>query len=428
MPRVPMPRVSPSRAHEPGGDSDHMIKRLIAACLLLAVAGASADEVRYELRYDLTFRPEAGRADVALTLGEGAQHVRWMRFSIDPERLHGFEGDGQLEQDGRHITWTPPDEGGQLRFSATIDHLRGRGFDARMTEDWALFRGDNVFPPARLLKEDFAEADAELHVHLPEGWSFAAPYKEVRANVYEIENPERGFDRPTGWMVAGKIGVRRERIAGVHVTVAGPMNQGVRRMDMLAFMNWNLPRLKAIVDELPERILVVSARDEMWRGGLSGPNSVYLHADRPLLSENGTSTLLHELVHVVTRLRARDGGDWIVEGLAEYYSLKLMWRSGTITRSRFDAACRQLSDWAGDLEPKDLHTDRASGRVTARAVLLLRELDREIYRKTGKRASLDEVVRRLVAQREAVSLELLRNTVEAVMGHAAETLAWEVDQ
>jgi len=405
-----------------------MIKRLAVACLLLVAANALADEVLYELRYDLTLRPEDGRADVAMTLGEGAQHVRWMRFSIDPERLHGFEADGQLERDGRHVTWTPPDEGGQLRFSATIDHHRGRGFDARMTEDWALFRGDDLFPPARLLKEDFAEADAELHVHLPEGWSFASPYKELRPNVYEIENPARGFDRPTGWMVAGKIGVRRERIAGVHVTVAGPMNQGVRRMDILAFMNWNLPRLSAIVDELPERILVVSARDEMWRGGLSGPNSIYLHADRPLLSENGTSTLLHELVHVATRLRGRDGGDWIVEGLAEYYSLKLMWRSGTITRRRFEAACRQLADWAGDLEPRDLHTDRASGPVTARAVLLLRELDREIYRKTGQRESLDEVVRRLVANREAVDLDRLRSTVEAVMGQPAETLAWDVAQ
>jgi hypothetical protein len=405
-----------------------MIKRLTATCLFLFAAGALADEVLYELRYDLTLRPEDGRADVSLTLGEGAQHVRWMRFAIDPKRLDGFEADGQLEREGRYVTWTPPDEGGQLRFSATIDHRRGRGFDARMTEDWALFRGDDLFPPARLLKEDFAEADAELHVHLPEGWSFAAPFKEVRPNVFEIENPERGFDRPTGWMVAGRIGMRRERIAGVHVTVAGPMNQGVRRMDILAFMNWNLPRLKAIADELPDRILVVSARDEMWRGGLSGPNSIYLHAERPLLSENGTSTLLHELVHVVTRLRGRDGGDWIVEGLAEYYSLKLMWRSGTITRRRYEAAFRQLADWAGELGVEDLHTDRASGPVTARAVLVLRDLDREIYRKTGQRESLDAVVRRLVANREAVDLALLRSTVEAVMGQPADALAWAVEQ
>jgi hypothetical protein len=397
--------------------------RLIATvCLLGFSAQASADEYPYALRYDLTLRPETGQAEVALTLGAGSEWVRWLRFSIDPKRLDGFEGDGEIERDGRTLKWTPPEAGGQLRFTATIDRRRGNGFDARMTEDWAVFRGDHLFPAARLLQEAGAEAEAELHVHLPEGWSFAAPYPLLRPNVYLIENPERGFDRPTGWMAAGQLGLRHERIAGVDVTVAGPMNQGVRRMDILAFLNWNLPKLGAIVEELPERILIVSARDEMWRGGLSGPNSLYLHADRPLISENGTSTLLHELVHVVTRLRARDDADWIVEGLAEYYSLKLMWRSRTISRQRYQRGFRQLARWAADVELADLATDRASGRVTARAVLLFRELDREIYRESGREWTLDEVVKRLVANREPVDLQRLRNAVESVLGKPAETL------
>lgn len=400
-----------------------MYKLFAAACLLGFAGSSIADEFPYELRYDLTFRPEEGRASIALTLGEGAENVRWLRFSIDPRRLAGFEGDGQLEQDGKQLTWTPPDGGGQLRFAAIIDHRRGSALDARMTEEWALFRGDDLFPAARLLQEKGAEAVAELHVHLPTGWSFVAPYPLLRPNVYLIENPERGFDRPTGWMAAGRLGVRRERIAGVEVTVAGPMNQGVRRMDILAFLNWNLPELRAIVDELPERILVVSARDEMWRGGLSGPNSLYLHADRPLLSENGTSTLLHELVHVVTRLRGRDGSDWIVEGLAEYYSLKLMWRSGTISKRRYQRGFRQLARWAGELEFADLATDRARGPVTARAVLVMRQLDQEIYRETRRKQSLDDVVRRLVAKGEPVDLERLRTAVEAVLGGPAKALA-----
>jgi hypothetical protein len=396
---------------------------MAAVCLFGLTATATAEEFPYTLRYDLTLRPEEGRADVALTLGEGSEWVRWLRFSIDPSRLEGFEGDGELVRDGRQLTWTPPDAGGRLSFTAKIDHRRGSGFDARMTEDWALFRGDDLFPPARLLQEAGSEAEAELHVHLPEGWSFAAPYPLLRPNVYLIENPERGFDRPTGWMAAGRLGVRRERIAGVEVTVAGPMNQGVRRMDILAFLNWNLPELRAIVDELPERILVVSARDEMWRGGLSGPNSLYLHADRPLLSENGTSTLLHELVHVVTRLRGAERSDWIVEGIAEYYSLKLMWRSGTISRQRYQRGFRQLARWSGDLDVAELFTDRARGPVTARAVLLMRQLDQEIYRDSGRTRSLDDVVKRLVAERQPVDLERLRGAVEAVLGAPARTLA-----
>jgi hypothetical protein len=401
-----------------------MLARLAAAlCLAGTAATVTAQEYPYALRYDLTLRPETGQAEVVVTLGTGSEWVRWLRFSIDPKRLHDFEGDGELELDGRTLMWTPPHAGGQLRFTATIDHRRGSGFDARMTEDWAIFRGDDLFPAARLRQEVGSEAEAELHVHLPEGWSFAAPYPLLRPNVYLIENPERGFDRPTGWMAAGRLGVRRERIAGVEVTVAAPMDQGARRMDILAFLNWNLPELRAIVDELPERILVVSARDEMWRGGLSGPNSLYLHADRPLISENGTSTTLHELVHVVTRLRGRDGGDWIVEGLAEYYSMKLMWRSGTISRKRYQRGFRQLARWSEDVELADLPTDRAKGPVTARAVLLFRELDREIYRESGREKRLDDVVRRLVAAGEPVNLERLRDAVEAVLGAPATTLA-----
>jgi hypothetical protein len=401
-----------------------VIARFAAFCLLAAALPTAAAEVfPYELRYDLTLKPGSDRAEIVLTLGEGAQHVRWMRFSVDPERQQGFDADGELESDGEHLTWTPPDGGGQLKYTATVSHRRAGGrFDARMTDDWALFRGDDLFPSARLRQEAGAEAEAELHVYLPQGWSFVAPYERLRPGVYRIENPARGFDRPTGWIAAGRLGVRRERIARVHVAVAGPLNQGVRRLDVLAFLNWNLPRLRALVDEMPERLLLVSAGDEMWRGGLSGPDSLYLHADRPLLSENGTSTLMHELVHVVTGLAATDGNDWIVEGLAEYYALKVMWRSGTISERRYKSAFEDLEDWGGDLELADLAVERSRGPVTARAVGILRAVDLEIHRETDGEHSLDEVLRHLVAAGKKVDLAGLRKAVQAAMGSPAKSL------
>lgn len=396
----------------------------LAAGLLgwAAVATAAGGELPYELRYDLTLRPAEDRADVVITLGKGAEHVRSMRFTIDPQRLADFSADGRLKRDGRHLTWSPPAKGGQLRYTVAVSHPRGERFDARMTKDWALFRGDDLFPAARLRQSKGAEADAFLHVHLPKGWSVTTPYEPLGGNVYRIENPERGFDRPTGWILAGRIGTRRDEVAGVLVGVAGPLNQGVRRMDMLAFINWNLPELQAVVDRLPERLLVVSARDEMWRGGLSGPNSLYIHADRPLLSENGTSTLMHELFHVVTRLSGRDGADWIVEGLAEYYSLKLMWRSGTLSKRRYEAAFVQLEAWGGKLGLDELATNRARGPVTARAVLLMRELDHEIHRRTGRSRSLDAVVKKLVEAREPVTVERFLAAIERVMGAPSEIL------
>ena len=395
---------------------------VVTSILNVGASFAQPESHHYGLRYDLTLEPDADRADVSLTVDRRIRKNIWsLRFHIDPARHDGFQGDGTIEPDGDYITWTPPETGGRLSFQVSVSHRRPNGrFDALMTDDWAIFRGDDLFPPAHTEQRDDAEADASLRVHLPDGWSFLAPYRRIEGQVYEIEHSHRSFDRPTGWMAAGRLGVRRERIAGVHVTVAGPLNQGVRRLDMLALLNWNLPRARRLVPDMPERLLVVSAGDPMWRGGLSGPNSLYVHADRPLLSENGTSTLVHELMHVVTRLDAEKGGDWIVEGIAEYYSLKLMWRSGTLTDRRYKQTFRKLKQWAEEADRLDVDVSR--GPVTARAVGIMRRLDHEIHRKTNQQKSLDDVVRRLVAAQQKASRDRLRQAVVEVMGSQAESL------
>jgi hypothetical protein len=405
---------------------------IIALVTLADVASAQTEsdentENHYPLRYDLSLNPKEGRAEVALTLGKGATRNIWsLRFHVDPERHRGFQADGKLQIDGEYVTWSPPEEGGRLSFHLPVDNRRANGrFDARLTDDWAIFRGDDLFPPATTEQRDEAEADATLHVAVPEGWSFATAYPEVKGkeNVFQIEHARRGFDRPTGWMAAGRLGIRREKIAGVQVMVAGPMGMGVRRLDILAMLNWNLPRFRPLIPDMPKRLLIVSAGDPMWRGGLSGPHSLFLHADLSLVSENGTSTLIHELMHVTNRLKAEPGSDWIVEGLAEYYSLKIMWRSGTITPRRYRQAFEKLEKWGSEADRFDV--DRSSGPVTARAVGVLRKLDREIHDKTGQEKSLDDIMERLTILREKVSLERLRHAVVKVMGKPADSLTDE---
>jgi hypothetical protein len=403
-------------------------KSLVVASFVLSGGDvfAQTESHHYGLRYDLTLQPAEDRAEVTLTIDGRAKGNIWaMRFHIDPARHKRFEGDGKIEPVGTYVTWTPPETGGRFSFQVPVNHRRDNGqFDARMTDEWAIFRGDDLFPPARTDQHDEAEADATLHVHLPDKWSFVAPYPAGDdEHVYEIEHADRLFDRPTGWMAAGRLGVRRERIAGVRVVVAGPMDQGVRRMDVLALLNWNLPEARRLVPDMPDRLVVVSAGDPMWRGGLSGPRSLYIHADRPLLSENGTSTLVHELVHVANELKAESNGDWIVEGLAEYYSLKLMWRSGTITDNRYKAIFRSLEKWALDAERLDV--ERSTGAVTARAVGVMRKLDREIHSKTDRKKSLDDVVRHLMSTQQKVSCDRLRQAVVKVMGEPADALSDE---
>ena len=200
------------------------------------------------------------------------------------------------------------------------------------------------------------------------------------------------FDRPTGWLVAGRLGIRRDTIAGRTVSVAAPVGQGFRRVDVLAFLRWTLPDLVAVFPGMPDRLLVVGAPEGMWRGGLSGPESLYLHVGRPLISENGTSTLLHELVHIATTAPKSAGDDWIMEGLAEYYSLETLRRSGGISEERFASALGSLAAWAqrdgGRL------ADPSTGAHTARAALTFHELAAELE---DAGSSLDAVVGELVA-------------------------------
>jgi hypothetical protein len=405
------------------------MKVALRLCFILACCAASGSDLlaqqerhHYGLHYDLRLKAGKDRADAAITLDQRIKDNIWsMRFRINPARHTDFHGDGAVVADGHYLTWTPPETGGRLSFQVAVENRRPNGrYDAMMTRDWAIFRGDDLFPPARTEQHDDAEADATLHVQMPKGWSFVSPYRETADHTYEIEHEHRSFDRPTGWMAAGRLGVRRERIAGVRVVVAGPLGHGVRRLDMLALLNWTLPRARRLIPNMPERLLVVSAGDPMWRGGLSGPSSLFIHAERPLLSENGSSTLVHELVHVITRLDGERGGDWIVEGIAEYYSLKLLWRSGTLTDQRYKQAFRKLQEWAKQAERLDVEV--AHGPITARSVGIMRDLDHEIYRKSNRQKSLDDVVGLLVAKQQKLSYDRFQQAVVEIMGERPESL------
>lgn len=405
------------------------IRAGFAALLGIAVACPGAvlavsDEDWYELDYRIELVPDDNLARVAIELDEDADLVREIRFHIDPERHRGFRGDGEIDVNGTYVRWTPPEDGGSIEFTAAVNHQRGSdSYDAWMTDEWAVFRGDDLVPAARVRTAAGAESRARLELTAPKGWSVVTPYPQTDDGWLRVEHEDRRFDRPTGWMTAGNLGVRRERIRGVEVIVAGPVGQGLRRLDTLAFLNWNLPELLRVFDDFHETFLIVSAGDPMWHGGLSGPASIYLHADRPLISENGTSTLMHELVHAALRVGAEPGNDWIVEGLTEFYALELMRRSGTITEKRYERGYEQLRDWSDEVD--DLGGKRSKGATTARAVLIMRELDEEIREETDDDESLDDVAQEIAEGDEPIDLERLRDIAEEVTGETVEALGAE---
>ncbi len=394
----------------------------LSACRVAGEAAASPlpDEFTYRLHYELVLEPLQGVARASITLDQPRNLLREARFRLSGERWHEFAGDGEIERRDGKLIWRPPEAGGTLRWQVALIHPRGEAYDARLGAEWALFRGEDAFPAAATRTLKSAVSRSTLSIRTPPGWSVVTPYRE-KDGRYQVVNDERRFDRPTGWMVAGNLGVRRDTIAGVRVAVAGPVDQGVRRVDVLALLNWTLPEIVRLLPDFPERLTVVCAGDPMWRGALSAPDSLYLHADRPLISENGTSTLVHELMHIALGRDTVRGDDWILEGLAEYYSVEVLRRTGTVTARRSADTFRELAAWGE--ESGGLRRRHSTGATTARAVSVFRSLDREIRERADRDASLDTVLRRLADGDGRLDLDELREAAAAVIGASSRTLA-----
>lgn len=377
-------------------------------------AAPSQERPAFTLFYTAWIKPDPGIATVKLRISSHPDWVNWMRFYVDPERHENFLHSGELVREGDELLWTPPDDDAWIQYDVKIESRRSNGrYDGYITEDWALFRADDLVPPVRTDFRDGTQSRAKLEVHLPEGWSIATRYPRYTSGRYKVDDPDRLIDRPTGWLVMGRIGTRRETIGGTKVTVAAPVDQGVKRMDMIAFLRWTLLTMQSLFPNFPDRLLIVSADDPMWRGALSAPNSLYLHADRPMISGNGTSTLIHELAHVAMSARGGPKADWIVEGLAEYYSLEVLHRSGTLSTERYENAHEELAEWGKDVESLDV--ERSHGPITAKAVGRLRAIDAEIRERSRGRHSLDDVVRELATIDGDITVEGFEQLVDQMM-------------
>jgi len=401
---------------------------ILLVCLLACAAcGAPASETaagkvsaNYSVHYTITPDPREGSVAVEMAVQQTRGQLRELSFEITGTRASGFKADGNLLVGEKTVVWMPGRTGGSLHWRTRINHRRGSaGFDAWLESNWGIFRAEDIIPRARTRTLKGASSETSLSFVLPDNWSAVSEYSTLKSRI-QVQNPARRFDQPRGWMAMGKLGVRRETIAGTRIAVAAPEGQAVRRMDMLALLNWILPELTSVLPDSIARLTIVSAGDPMWRGGLSGPGSVFIHADRPLISENATSTLVHEVVHVALGITASDGFDWIVEGLAEYYSLELLQRGGAITPRRYQRALEKQIQWADDAE--DLCAARSTGAVTALAVITFRSLDKEIRKKSGGKFSLDTVVAALETSRSHVTLQMLENVVLEILKGPSDTL------
>lgn len=393
----------------------------LLAGLCATVSAADSSKV-YQVVYRATLDPKSGLANASLSIDQPRRLVRSIELDMPRERYRNIRPDSEVDINGDRVTWRPLKKGSVLRYDFVIDRKRDNGLaDARITATWALLKLDHLFPPASARVVKGATSDATMQLEAPEGWGIETPFGRGAGTTMDVSNPERLFDRPLGWMIAGKLGSRSDEVAGRTVRVASPLGSGIKANDMVAFLLWTLPAMIEVLPDFPKYLLIVSGTTDMWRGGLSGFHSLYVHAERPMISGNRTSTLLHELFHVGSRLQGSGGADWIIEGLAEYYSLQVLFRSGGISRYRYDEAFEDLEKLGAGLECEA--TDRSTTKQNARSALVMRALDTEIRAATDDRKSLTDVVHALVSADRPVTNAAFRALATDLIGKSPRALA-----
>ena len=206
--------------------------RLALAFGLLALGSPAWAAKKVDLDYHVRLLPQSDQAEVRLTLAQGAA-VRRLDFDLgDGSHYSDFKADGQWQltpgKQARGV-WRPAADKASLTYRVRISHGRkGGSFDTRMTPTWALMRGDDLVPAAKLDQQDGIELVSRLEFELPAGWkSVETAWPRIGKNKFRVDNVSRLFDRPTGWMLAGHLGSRRTRLGETEVTVASPQGQGL---------------------------------------------------------------------------------------------------------------------------------------------------------------------------------------------------------
>ncbi|MCK6186909.1 hypothetical protein [Pseudomonas sp. EYE_354] len=395
--------------------------RLAAGLVLMALSLPAWCAKKVDLDYHVKLLPQSEQAEVRVSLSQGAA-VRSLDFDLGPDASYSdFKADGQWKVSGHRGVWQPSADKASLTYRVRLTQARRPGaYEARMTPSWALFRGEELVPAARLDQQDGVELVSRLVFELPAGWkSVETAWPRIGKQKFRIDNVSRLFDRPTGWMLAGTLGSRRVRLGETEVTVASPKGQAMRRMDVLTLLTFVWPQVEAAFPRHPSKLLVVGASDPMRRGAFSARDSIYLNSRTPLVSENGGSPLIREVVQAIGRFNDHDTSDWISEGLGEYYAIELLRRAGGITDERYQTIQARLIKEGKDVTT--LRGEHVSGATVSRAVVVMQELDREIRVKTHNKRSIDDLAQ-AVMRADSITTKAFVQLADSIIGEPSVVL------
>lgn len=365
---------------------------------------SAADPTRARVRWELA----------------GIDEVERIRLRYDPERFDGFDGSGTIERRRGELLWWPEGPYADLRYVAHVNHRRApdKGYDSYANDGWLVSRTTAFFPRAAVLFrreiEAAPESRARLVLRLPPGWDSVSVLPSDGPARYLVETPHQRLDHPRGWLMLGRIRRLDRDVAGTAVTIAITPGVTVRAERVVQLLEQSLPVLTTLFDRHLSRLLIVIGPDPMWHGGLSGEESFYIHGDRPLRSPDRTSPYLHELFHVAAPFRPSGDAHWVTEGLAEYYSVEVQRRIGTLDDAGYRRALELFAEhgvWGRDFT----RTASAALRNNS-APLIMAVLDQRIATATDGARRLDAVVTSLAHDGGVVSTARFLGAVERVAG------------
>ena len=384
------------------------------------MAGAAAPAETFAIDYIVTVsqrNPAVARVRWELS---GSDEVRELRLRFSAERLKQFQASGNLERTADGLRWRPDGPYGHLSYLAVVNHVRGQHqrYDSYATTNWVVTRARDLFPRITIdcepRKGGRPKSRARLIFRLPSGWESAAALPALGPNTYRLNEPGKMLDRPRGWFALGKFALAHQDIAETMVQVARAPGSALQTESLFRFLAGTLPGLKQLLRSQVETVLLVSAPDPMWHGGISGANSLFIHGDRPLRTPDKTSPYLHEFFHVLQPYKPSADADWIEEGLAEFYSLELQRRAGLIDDAAYTRALRYFERYG--LWNVDLTQQQDNAATNNSAPLVMYAIDQHIQHATNGKRRLDDVVTRLAEQGGSVDTARFRRTVETVSG------------
>lgn len=358
----------------------------------------------YSIEYLVRISPHRPRtAKVRWNLA-GIEEVNRIRLEIDADRHRDFRGSGDLQKSEDEVLWYPRGPYGHLEYEVPLRHRRGegKGFDSYASRDWVLTRARDLFPATHidmnLEVEPAPRSRSRVRFRLPRSWKSATAMEQESMHVFRPSPTGGWLDRPRGWIALGRIDRLDQRVANLDVGLVAPRGVKFPRADVLHLYEQALPSLIGLLSQVPPRLLVVVGPDPMWRGGISGERSLYLHADRPIRTPDRTSPPLHEAFHVLAPFRPGEDAVWITEGLAEFYSLELQRRTHLLTLRDFRWGLRSFRRWGR--WNVNLSSDRSLAVTNNSAPYVIAAVDEWIRDRTNGERSLDDVVREIGKSRD----------------------------